>query len=53
MTKKEFIRIARKKYPKLSLAELNRLWDDTIRHLRNNPVISESGHLLKLLLKDE
>jgi len=53
MTKKEFISKARKKYPKLSLAALNRLWDDTIKHLRNNPAIAGSGHLLKLLLKDE
>jgi hypothetical protein len=53
MTRKEFISKARKKYPKLSLAELNRIWDDTIERLRSNPVISESGYLLRLLLKDE
>lgn len=52
MTKGQFLRKARKANPKLSLSQLNKIWDDTIKYLENNPVIYKS-ELLKSLMKDE
>lgn len=52
MTKGQFLRKARKANPKLSLLQLNKIWDDTIRYLKNNPVIYKSGKL-KSLMEDD
>lgn len=53
MTKGQFLRKARKANPKLSLSQLNKIWDDTIRYLKNNPVIYKSVKLKSLMADDK